>query len=139
MRIDGTSGRSRISGRGKASAKKGAGSSFRPAVTPAPAPAGGVAPVLQAGGIDAILALQGVDGAGEGRRKALRHGHNMLDTLEEMKADLLAGRIGEGRLNRLMALVSRAREQSDPEVDRLVDEIDLLARVQLAKLGHYVI
>ena len=62
----------------------------------------------------------------------------MLDTLEEMKTDLLSGRVGEGRLNRLMALVTRAREQADPDLDALIDDIELRAKVELAKLGRFV-
>ena len=33
--------------------------------------------------------------------------------LEDIKADLLVGRVSEGRMNQLMALISQARERSD--------------------------
>ena len=138
MRIDGTSSRARVSSRGKSGATRGSGIAFRPAASSAGSVASGVGPVMHGAGIEAILALQGVDAAGEGRRKALRHGHKLLDTLEEMKADLLVGKIGEGRLNRLMSLVSNARQQVDPDVEKLIDEIDLLAQVELAKLGRFI-
>ena len=42
----------------------------------------------------------------------------LLDTLEEIKADLLIGRVSEGRLNQLMALIGQARERGDARPGR---------------------
>ena len=88
-------------------------------------------------GIDAILALQAIEDPVLKRRKTVRRGRALLDTLEAIKADLLLGRVGESRLNHLMALIGQAREQCDPELDALIDDIELRARVELAKLGQY--
>ena len=49
----------------------------------------------------------------------------------------IAGRMSEGRLNQLMAVMSQARERSEPGLDALLDEIELRARVELAKRGLY--
>ena len=141
MRIDGTTRRSSVSQR-KSSSKAGkSGATFQPAVSSpvaGSASGGSAVPVSAASGIEAILALQGVDNSMEKKRQAVRHGQSMLDALEEMKADLLSGAIPEGRLNRLMALVTRARQQADPELEALIDDIDLRARVELAKMGRFV-
>jgi hypothetical protein len=94
-------------------------------------------PVVATSGIDALLALQAVDDPLFARKKALRRGTNLLDTLDDIKADLLAGRVSEGRLNALMALVSSARERALPELDGLLDDIELRAKVELAKFGRY--
>ncbi len=94
-------------------------------------------PVVASSGIDALLALQAVDDPLFARKKALRRGTNLLDTLDDIKADLLAGRVSEGRLNALMALVSSARERALPELDGLLDDIELRAKVELAKFGRY--
>jgi hypothetical protein len=61
----------------------------------------------------------------------------LIDTLEGMRTDLLAGRMSEGRLNQLMAVMSQARERSEPGLDALLDDIELRARVELAKRGLY--
>jgi hypothetical protein len=61
----------------------------------------------------------------------------MLDALDEMKVDLLAGRVGEGRLNQLLSLVGQAREGSVPGLDSLLDDLELRVRVELAKFGKY--
>ncbi|MGC4077506.1 MAG: flagellar assembly protein FliX [Rubrivivax sp.] len=87
--------------------------------------------------LDALLALQAVEDPLLKRKKLARRGSQLIDTLEGLRTDLLAGRLSEGRLNQLMALMSQAREQSDPELDSLLDDIELRARVELAKRGLY--
>lgn len=88
-------------------------------------------------GIDALLALQAADDVSTNRRKAIRRGHEMLDTLDGVKADLLAGRISEGKLNQLLSLVGQAREKTAPGLDGALDDVELRARVELAKFGRY--
>ena len=88
-------------------------------------------------GIDAILALQAADGPLTGRKKALRRGASLLDSLEEMRTDLLIGRIDAGRLDRMSAILSEARERSLPGLDAVLDDIELRVRVELAKVGRY--
>lgn len=88
-------------------------------------------------GIDALLALQAVDDATTGRRKAVRRANLLLDALEEIKADLLAGRVGEGRLNRAIALLQQAKTQIEPALEAIVADIELRVRVELAKLGRF--
>ncbi len=90
-----------------------------------------------AAGIDALLALQAVEDPAFKRKKQVRRATALLDTLEEIKADLLIGRVSEGRLNQLMALIGQARERGDPQLDALLDDIELRARVELAKRGLY--
>jgi hypothetical protein len=94
-------------------------------------------PAAAASGIDALLALQAVDDPLLGRKKAIRRGTALLDTLDQIKADLLIGQVSEGRLNQLMVLIGQARERNLPEVDGVLDDIELRARVELAKFGRY--
>jgi hypothetical protein len=101
------------------------------------APAAAAQPAVAATGIDALLALQAVDDPLLGRKKAIRRGTALLDTLEQIKADLLVGRVSEGRLNQLMALIGQARERNLPGLDGVLDDIELRARVELAKFGRY--
>jgi hypothetical protein len=94
-------------------------------------------PLAQSSGIDALLALQAVEDPLFAKKKALRRGNALLDTLETIKADLLLGQVSEGRLNQLMALIGQARERNLPELDGVLDDIELRARVELAKFGRY--
>ncbi|HUV33207.1 MAG TPA: flagellar assembly protein FliX, partial [Devosiaceae bacterium] len=82
-------------------------------------------------------ALQAVDDPLFARKKTVRRGHALLDALDAIKADLLVGRLSEGRLNRIVALVGQARAGADPTLEAIVDEIELRARVELAKLGVF--
>ena len=102
--------------------------------TPRAAAPAGAAPATA---LDALLALQAVDDPVLKRRKLVRRGQSLLDALEAIKADLLVGRVSEGRLNQLMAVIGQARERGDPGLDALLEDIELRARVELAKRGLF--
>jgi len=104
------------------------------ATTPESRPATSIAPATS---LDAMLALQQVEDPLLKKKKLVRRGVQLLDTLEDMKTDLLTGRVSEGRLNQLMAVLSQARDNADPRLDSLLDDIELRARVELAKRGLY--
>lgn len=88
-------------------------------------------------GIDALLALQGVEDPLTGRKRAVRRGFDILDILEQLKLDLLAGRVSPERLTRLLVVVERQQDATgDEKLDALLAEIELRARVELAKLGR---
>ena len=102
--------------------------------TPDARPATSVAPATS---IDALLALQAVEDPLLKKKKLVRRGTQLRDTLEDLKADLLTGRVSENRLSQLMAVLTEARENADPRLDALLDDIELRARVELAKRGLY--
>lgn len=88
-------------------------------------------------GIDALLAVQGVDDATGRRARAVRRGHSLLDSLEELRVDLLVGAVSPAGLDRLVTLIDGfSAETGDPRIDRVIAEIDLRARVELAKHGR---
>lgn len=136
MRIDNTNRTTGV-GRGSAAGRTGSGMDFVPAGGHAPARVAGNVPVQAAAGIDAILALQAVDGPLSGKKKALRRGASLLDMLDEIKTDLLIGRISADRLDQLTTTLSEVRERSLPGLDALLDDIDLRVRVELAKFGRF--
>jgi len=136
VRIDNTARSSNVSARSGASRAAGAGGFFI-ADDAATARAAAAQPVAATAGIDALLALQAVEDPLFARRKAIKRGNALLDTLESIKADLLLGQVSEGRLNQLMALLGQARERQLPELDGLLDDIELRARVELAKFGRF--
>lgn len=135
MRIENTARSSSVQNRGGVS-RSGGGGFFVPEQGAA-GQAASAQPIAQMAGIDALLALQAVEDPLLKKRKAIRRGHSLLDALDAVKADLLLGRVSEGRLNQLLALVTSAREQQLPELEGLLDDIELRARVELAKFGRY--
>jgi class II flagellar assembly regulator FliX len=98
------------------------------------APAGTTG-VRTVGGIDALIALQGVEGVDERRRRAAKRGHAALDVLDEMKLGLLSGRLEPGMLLRLKSAAAGLKDLSgDPQLDGVLAEIDLRVEVELAKV-----
>jgi hypothetical protein len=85
--------------------------------------------------LDAILTLQGMDDSTDGRSKGLKHGEQLLDMLDQVRDGLLAGGIPRITLNRLANAVTRRHESFvDPKLQGVLDEIELRAHVELAKL-----
>ena len=137
MRIDGTGRSAKVGQQSGARRKSGTGEAFTidsGGETSKAASASSAGPVTE---IDAILALQSVDDPLFAKKKLVKRGLTILDTLEELKADLLAGHINEHGLNRLVSTIRQARGKSDPQLDAIIDDIELRARVELAKLGKY--
>ena len=136
MRIE-TNNRTSGVGRSGPAGRSGSGVDFIPAGADAPARTAAAAPVAGMTGIDAILALQAVDGPLEGKKRALRRGRSLLDTLDEIKADLLIGHVSADKLDALVATLSDMRERSLPGLDAALDDIELRVRVELAKFGRF--
>ena len=88
------------------------------------------------GGIDALLALQGEEGPGDRRRRAVKRGGIALDALDELKVGVLSGSVEPATLSRLKAVTAGLREGSgDPGLDAVLAEIELRVEVEIAKMG----
>jgi hypothetical protein len=88
------------------------------------------------GSLDALLAMQSVDDSLHGRRKARARAEDILDRLDELRRGILLGAVSRDRLGQLAQLVrSQRAEVDDPRLAELLDEIDLRAQVELAKLA----
>ena len=140
MRISGPTGPATPATTGPAAHRSGGGGFSLPSGEAATAPAGS-AGTRTLGGIDALLALQGVEAAGiveapeERRRRAVKRGHTALDLLDEMKLGLLSGRLDPALLLRLKSAAAGLKDLSgDPRVDQVLAEIDLRVEVELAKV-----
>ena len=94
-------------------------------------------------GLGSIFAAQAVDPdtgeapAYEERRRRARRGEEILERLEEIRRGFLLGTIPKDRLATLAGLVREKRERgADPLISQLLDEIELRAEVELAKLSR---
>ncbi len=87
--------------------------------------------------VDALLALQEVSDDPGGRNRGRRHGEALLDHLDDLRLGLLSGRMSLGALERLSAMVTSKRDQvDDPRLTQILEEIEIRAAVELAKLGR---
>jgi hypothetical protein len=85
--------------------------------------------------LDSILALQDVGDPTDGRSKGLAHGEQLLEILDSVRDGLLAGGIPRATLNRLAVAVTRRHDVfADPKLQDVLDQIELRAHVELAKL-----
>ena len=101
--------------------------------------AGGSVGVHRTGSVsalDALLALQqSGDALDSPRKAAVLRAKSLLEQLEAVRDGLLSGALSGPRLKQLVGLMDQQREMiDDPELSAVLDEIDLRARVELAKL-----
>ena len=87
--------------------------------------------------LQSLMALQAYETPAERRRRSVKRGFDLLDVLDSVKMDLLVGRVAPDRLERLVAMLGQKTSSGDPRIDELMEDIELRARVELAKLGRY--
>jgi len=96
-----------------------------------------VAPKATAG-IDALLAMQGVEDPVERRKRSVQRGKGALDVLDELKIGLLSGNFDVSTVGRLRAAAASLKSSSgDPGLDAVLSEIELRVEVELAKAGQF--
>jgi len=84
--------------------------------------------------IDSLLSAQEVPDFSVGRRRAVERGRDLLDQLDTLRLALIAGAIPRQRLQGLVAsLAAQQTSMADPALAAVLDEIELRARVELAK------
>lgn len=91
-----------------------------------------------AGGIDALLALQGVEeDPAERRKRSVARGRTALDVLDDLKIGLLAGSLDSSTVARLRTAAADLKSSSgDAGLDQVLAEIELRVEVELAKAGQ---
>jgi hypothetical protein len=110
--------------------------SFSLGETETPRSAAAPAALRTVGGIDALIALQGIADPTERRRQAVRRGRLALDALDELKIGLLGGTLSSATLNKLKAAASVLKDSSgEPELDGVLAEIELRLEVEIAKMA----
>lgn len=91
-----------------------------------------------ASGIDALLAMQGVEDAVERRKRSVQRGKGALDVLDDLKIRLLSGNFDASTVNRLRDAAAALKSSSgDPGLDAVLSQIELRVEVELAKAGQF--
>lgn len=86
-------------------------------------------------GVEALLALQDVGSPLERKRRAVRRAGRILEVLDDIKISLLQGDLSGAELDRLRRAVRDERAATeDPLLEVVLDEIELRAAVEVAKL-----
>lgn len=87
--------------------------------------------------VDALLAIQGAEDptAGASRRRMRQRSDTILSELDEIRMAMLNGSLTVGHMIDIADVVASHREKiMDPALTGIMDEIDLRAQVELAKM-----
>lgn len=136
MRVTGPNRNAGVSRSSKSGAKKRASGDFKLGDDDKTSSAGATQGTRSLTAVDALIALQEVpDATAEKSAQAIERAEDMLDVLEDIKLGLLSGSLPKSRLIRLAQLIEQRRADiDDPQLSGILDEIELRARVELAKL-----
>ncbi len=108
-----------------------------PDAASAPETRAAVAPKATAG-IDALLAMQGIEDPVERRKRSVQRGKRALDVLDDLKIGLLSGNFDASTVSRLRDAAANLKSSSgDPGLDSVLSEIELRVEVELAKAGQF--
>jgi len=87
--------------------------------------------------VDALFSVQEVGDATKGRNRGTVRAQLMIDGLDDIRQGLLMGAIPRSKLTALVKVVREERDQAeDPKLSAILDEIELRAAVELAKLDQ---
>ena len=87
--------------------------------------------------VDALFSVQEVGDATKGRNRGTVRAQLMIDGLDDIRQGLLIGSIPLSKLTALVKVVREERDQAeDPKLSAILDEIELRAAVELAKLDQ---
>lgn len=87
--------------------------------------------------VDALLAVQGAEDptAGAAKKRMRKRAMVILDELEKLRMAMLSGNMTVGHMIDIADVVASHREKiMDPALTDIMDEIDLRAQVELAKM-----
>ena len=97
----------------------------------------GASPTQSVARVDALLAVQAAESPTEksARKRMTQRAGLILDELENLRMGMLTGSLTVGHLVDVADVVANHREKiTDANLTALLDEIDLRAQVELAKL-----
>lgn len=87
--------------------------------------------------VDALLAVQSVEDPTEraARQRMVSRGGSLLQELDKLRLALLNGNMTVGHVIDIADVVASHREKvSDPQLTTILDEIDLRAQIEIAKM-----
>ena len=140
MKIDGTKSSSDVSKNKKTGKAASTGGAFKSMMADGDQGTGGVSGASAStsiASVDALLMAQATeDPAQKKSQKRMRErAESLLDKLNDLKMSMLTGEITVGHMISISDVAASHREKiTDPELSALLDEVDLRAQIELAKL-----
>lgn len=137
MKVQGPGKTDKASKSGKKSGAAKSDGSFSDMVAAGAQQASSAAPTQSIARVDALLAVQEVEDPTQGaaRKRMRQRADDILDELDGLRVSMLGGNLTLGHMIDVADVVASHREKiSDPALTALMDEIDLRAQVELAKM-----
>lgn len=92
----------------------------------------GTAPITS---VNSLLSLQEMPSATDGRSKGIQRAEGLIEHLEAIRHGLLLGQISKKRLQDIVKALEVQRDKNlDPGLVQIINDIELRAKVELAKL-----
>lgn len=86
-------------------------------------------------GAGMLLGLQEVSGDEIERKRAMKKGKSIIDALDQLRDALLIGSLSPATIRQLETVLAEKRAvNNDPRLNAILDEIEVRAAVELAKL-----
>jgi hypothetical protein len=136
MKVEGPGSTQQTSRTGKKD-KVGGGGAFSDMLTGGAASSSPASAPQSISAIDTLLAVQGAEDPTEraARKRMKVRGGRILDELERIRLGLLSGTLTIGDIINIADVVAMHREKiMDPDLTSILDEIDLRAQVEMAKM-----
>jgi hypothetical protein len=93
------------------------------------------APLSNLTNIGALLSLQTQDDPIERRKRATRRSNSLLDQLDEIRVSILSGGVSRDQVSALATTLREYRDEvDDAGLSAILDDVELRAEVELAKL-----
>ena len=138
MKVGGTKGPNSTSKTKKSSSSDGGNTvDFSQYVKGGPSETAGAGATQSIAQLDALLAVQEVEDPTKKAAKKRAHlrADSILDNLEQIRLKMLAGDLTVGHMIDVADFVASHRDKiDDPALTAIMDEIDLRAQVELAKM-----
>lgn len=137
MKIEGPSKTQKTSKTDKTSKAGKSDGTFGAMVTGGAQEASGAAATQSISKLDALLAVQGAESATErsAKRRMRERGESVLRKLDHIRLGILTGNLNIGQVIDIADVVASHREKiTDPKLTAVLDEIDLRAQIEIAKM-----
>ncbi len=137
MKIDRFSGPKTSSTSRSGRAAPSGGGGFARALAEGPSQSAAPTGASPVSALTALLAVQEVDDATEGRKRARRRAESLLDTLEELRLAIMLGEVPLAHLENLAGVLKQRQNKiDDPKLVEIINQIEIRAAVELAKRGR---
>lgn len=137
MKIEGPNKTGSTSKSKKSGGTSGVGGSFSDFIASAPKEAAATTTTRSIAHVDSLLSIQGAEDPAQGasRKRMRQRATDILSELDKIKIGMLNGNLTVGHMVDIADVVASHREKiTDPKLTAIMDEIDLRAQVELAKM-----